>query len=271
MTARVEDRSAAAKITPCATLPNLHYVTAEKGGIMKFRVVLVASAIGLSCIGAPSSAEPPIGSRLGERLTKDRPADEATSVQQAHALATCLTNKRAPMAKRLLDQMDDKSYTAAYKVLIGGELQCDTGFMDSTTPFLEGRVLQVPRDIFRGLLSEELIRHDVTIYAALLPLPRQLTYSRSWYSASGRDVSVDEMATCVSEIAPAESLALIKTLPNSDAEGSAFAAVVPYMGACLRAGVKLTGNRQSLRAAVADALYQRIANPAPVPTAAAPH
>jgi hypothetical protein len=231
---------------------------------MKFRTVLLASAIGLSCVGAPATAEPPIGSRLGERLTRDRPADEATSVKQAHALAICLTNKRAPMAKRLLDQMDDHSYTTAYKVLIGGELQCDTGFMDATTPFLEGRVLQVPRDIFRGLLSEELIRHDLTTYAALPALPRQLTYSRPWYRASGRDVSVDEMATCVSEIAPAETLALIKTLPTSDAEGSAFAAIVPHMAACLRAGVKLTGNRQSLRAALADALYQRVANPPPV-------
>jgi hypothetical protein len=222
----------------------------------------------LSCAGASAIAEPPIGSRLGERLTKDRPADEATSVQQAHALATCLINKRASMAKRLLNQLDDDSYKAAYKVLIGGELQCDTGFMDATTPFIEGRALQVPRDIFRGLLSEEFIRQDPTIYAALPALPRQLTYSRPWYGASGRDVSVDEMATCVGEVAPAQSLALIKTLPNSDAEGSAFAAVVPSMGACLRAGVKLTGNRQSLRAALADALYQRVANPPPVATPA---
>src|SRR5206468_8309851 len=102
MTARVEDRSPAAKIGPCATLPQLHYVTAEKGGIMKSRAVLVGWALGLSCISAPASAEPPIGSRLGERLTKNRPGDEVTSVQQAHALVTCLTNKRAPMAKRLL-------------------------------------------------------------------------------------------------------------------------------------------------------------------------
>ena len=79
-----------------------------------------------------------------------------------------------------------------------------------------------------------------------------------------------KLATCVSEIASAETLALLKTEPYSDAEGTTFAAVVPSMGACLRARVKLTGNRQSLRAALADALYQRVANPAPaVPPAQA--
>jgi hypothetical protein len=34
------------------------------------------------------------------------------------------------------------------------------------------------------------------------------------------------------------------------------------MGQCLVVGTKLTGNRQALRAAFADALYQRLINPA---------
>jgi hypothetical protein len=78
------------------------------------------------------------------------------------------------------------------------------------------------------------------------------------------------MATCASESAPAETLALLKTLPYSDAEGAAFGAVAPHLGACLRAGVKVTGNRQSLRAALADALYQRVANPMPIAAAGQP-
>ena len=231
---------------------------------MKSRALLLASAISLLCIAAPSAAEPPIGSRLGERLTKDRPLDEATSVKQGHALASCLVNKRAPQVKQLLNQTDKNGYASAYKVLTGGEIDCFSMFVDSTAPLAEARAFQAPRDIFRGLLAEELIERDTKSYAALASLPRRLTYSRPWYAATDRDPSVDEMATCVSEIAPAEALALLKTEPYSDGEGSAFAAVVPRMGLCLRAGVKLTGNRQSLRAALADALYQRVVNPAPV-------
>jgi hypothetical protein len=235
---------------------------------MKFRVLLLASAIGLSWTAEAGFAEPPIGSRLGERLTKGAPVDEATSIGQAHALTTCLVNKRAPQVKRLLDQTNKDGYTAAYKELTAGEIDCYSLFLQETTPFIEARALQVPRDIFRGLLAEEFIRRDASIYSSLPPLPRQLTYSRAWYGATDRNVSVDEMATCVAEVGPAEAFALLKTSAQTDAEGTAFAAVVPHMGACLRAGVKLTGNRQSLRAALADALYQRVANPPPVTQAA---
>ena len=43
-------------------------------------------------------------------------------------------------------------------------------FVDSTTPFAEARAFQVPRDIFRGLLAEELIERDTKSYAALASL-----------------------------------------------------------------------------------------------------
>ena len=107
-----------------------------------------------------------------------------------------------------------------------------------------------------------MIKKDEPMFASLAVLPRQLTYSRSWYALSGRNSSVDEMATCVSEIAPRESLAPLKTTPYGNDEGAAFATLGPNLVSCLQAGYKVTGNRQSLRAAIADALYQRVANPA---------
>src|SRR5439155_3555203 len=123
---------------------------AGKGRIMKVRALLLASAIGLLCIAASAAAEPPIGSRLGERLTKDRPNDEVASVKQSHALATCLVNRREPLVKSLLDQRDKGGYATAYKALTSGEIDCFSLFLDSTTPFIEGRELKIPRDLFRG-------------------------------------------------------------------------------------------------------------------------
>ena len=69
------------------------------------------------------------------------------------------------------------------------------------------------------------------------------------------------MAACVADTAPSAVIALVDTQPFSDSEGTAFGSLVPYMGLCLRAGTKLEGKREPLRAALAEALYQRFTNP----------
>ena len=143
---------------------------------------------------------------------------------------------------------------------MSGEHECFS--MTEGNDLVEGRLVAFPPDIFRGMLAEWAIKADLAKFSVLPALPRQLTYARPWYAITHRDPSVDEMATCVSETAPSEALALLKTIPYSDDEGAAFGALGPNLGACLRAGVKITGNRQSLRAALAEGLYQRIAIPA---------
>lgn len=238
----------------------------EKGDFMKLRTLL-ASAIGLSCLATTVLADPPIGSRLGNRTTRELEKRERESALGAQELARCLVNKQNSVVRQFLASLD-AAESKRLDSKMDGEHQCFS--MAEGNDLVEGRVVMYPHDIFRGMLAEWMIKKDERVFVALPALPRQLTYSRNWYAVTNRDVSIDEMATCVSESAPGETLALLKTMPYSDAEGVAFAAVVPHMGACLRAGVKLTGNRQSLRAALADALYQRVANPPPaVPTAAA--
>ena len=235
---------------------------------MKFGALLLAPVISLLCIAMPVAAEPPIGSRLGERIERDPMKKERESALGAQEMARCLVNKQGHTVRAYLAALTLKD-GARFSNQMAGEHECFS--MTEGNDLVEGRLVTFPHDIYRGMLAEWLIKGDVATYAALPALPRQLTYSRIWYAATERDVSVDEMATCVSEIAPTETLALLKTEPYSDAEGTTFAAVVPSMGACLRAGVKLTGNRQSLRAALADALYQRVANPVPPPQASQGH
>jgi hypothetical protein len=113
----------------------------------------------------------------------------------------------------------------------------------------------------RGDLAEELIKRDRHDVSTLQPLAIQKLYLRSWFQFTGRNVSVDEMAACVADTAPAAIIALVDAQPFSDAEGTAFGSLVPYMGPCLRAGTKLEGKREPLRAALAEALYQRFTNP----------
>jgi len=232
---------------------------------MKVRVALLASAIGLF-VSAAAIAEPPIGSRVGERIERDPMKKERESAVGAQEMARCLVNKQSRIARAYLSTVDEaESKRLSHEM--DGEHECFS--MTEGNDFVEGRLVMFPSDIFRGMLAEWMIKASQGSFAALPSLPRQLTYSRAWYAVSSRDASVDEMATCVAETNPGAILRLVKTEPYSDDEGAAFTAVVPDLGTCLRAGVKLTGNRQSLRAALADALYQRIANPTPAPAASA--
>lgn len=231
---------------------------------MKIHTLLLASAIGLSCVAAPASAEPPIGSRLGEREERNEEKRIQEAALGAHEMARCLVNTKYRTVRAYFAALTAEE-SERLSLQLSGEHECLS--MTDGNDLVEGRRVSFPEDIFRGMLAEWMIRSDERTFASLPALPRQLTYSRPWYASSHRDVSVDEMATCVSETAPAQTLVLLKTVPYSEDEGTSFGALVPQMAACLRAGVKLTGNRQSLRAALADAFYERIANPAPaVPT-----
>jgi hypothetical protein len=212
-----------------------------------------------------AAAEPPLGTRLGDRLRSEKPEDEASAARRGHALASCLANKRTIQAKRLLMQVDEKGYADAYKSLTSGDIECFNTAFDDANHITEGWKFTVPPAVLRGLIAEYLIKRDPAQYASLSALPRQLTYSRPWYAGTTRYEAVDEMATCASEITPAETLALLKTEAYSEAERAAIGALAPTLGACLRAGFKLDANRQALRAALAEALYQRVANPAPAP------
>lgn len=227
---------------------------------MKLRIALLASAIGSFCVAAPVGADPPLGSRLGDRIQRDPVKQEREAALGAQELARCLVNKQNAVVRQYLAAIDSNESKRLSRKM-DGEHDCFN--MAEGNDLVEGRQVLFPHDIFRGMLAEWMVKSEERRFAAMPALPRQLIYTRTWYSVSGRDVSVDEMATCVSESAPAETLSLLKTIPYSDGEGAAFGALGPSLGACLRAGVKVTGNRQSLRAALADALYQRVANPAP--------
>ena len=232
---------------------------------MKVRISLLASAIGLSCVAIAAAVaaapDPVTGSRVAERV-KPNAENEQTAARHGHELASCLVNKRRDQSQRLLAQISEDGYAKAYKALTSGDLDC-FNMWDDATHITGGRYFSIPPEVLRGLLAEQLIKRDLARFAALPAMPRQMVYTRPWYAGTNRHVAVDEMATCVSESAPGETLALLKSEPYGAAENAALGALGPHLGACLRIGAKVDANRQTLRAALADALYQRVANPPP--------
>lgn len=234
---------------------------------------MMRSVVGLGLAAAMVSstayADPPLGSRLGDRLrgSGDK-IKEVEAAKRGHEFATCLANKRTNAVRRVLAAIDAEEFTKAYKSMFAGELTCYSGFEGGE--LAEARRFNMPPELLRGLLAEQMLKRERAAAAALVPLQRQQIYRRDWYAATNRNIAVDEMATFVADIAPAQTMAMFATVPYSSEEGAAVRALAPSLGPCLSAGAKLQANRQSLRAALADALYQRLHQPAPAapPTAA---
>lgn len=213
-------------------------------------------------IAMPAMAEPPIGSRLGNRLRASADEDkEAEMARNAHAMAACMVNKRGSAVERFLAATDEATQGKASKAIWGGELTCYSGFNDDG--FVEGRQVSWSIDLMRGMLAEEMLKSRTREIAVLAALPlRQGRYVRSWFAMTGRNPVIDEMGACLADTSPSQIGTILATRPYSAEENTAFGAIIPMMGNCLSAGAKLTGNRQSLRSALADALYQRLINPA---------
>jgi hypothetical protein len=180
-----------------------------------------------------------------------------------------MVNKRRQTAERMLASTDAETVKRAYKNLWAGDLTCYSGFEDNDSGFVEGRVIDAPFDVMRGMIAEELVKREAA-QVAQLPLlqPLHQIYVRPWYPVTNRDPIVDEMATCVADVNPVGILALFQTDAYTDGEMAVVRNLSPDFGRCLRAGARLTANRQSLRAALAEALYQRT-QPWPVQAPAA--
>jgi hypothetical protein len=228
---------------------------------VKSRILFGAAVVAATaCVVSTSAAyaEPPIGSRLGDRQEKQARADERSAIHAAHELAGCIVVKRGSVARGVLDSREAEQLTK-FESRTGGELDCIANIEGND--LMEGVSVSYPRDIMRGDLAEELIERNRASVQQLQPLPIEKTYARPWFALTGRHVSVDEMAACVANTNPAAIIGLIDAEPVSDAENAAFQNLIPLMGPCLVAGTKLDAKREPLRAALAEALYQRWAHP----------
>lgn len=118
-------------------------------------------------------------------------------------------------------------------------------------------------DMLRGKLAERALASADAKVRALEPLPlQQKRYERPWFAATGRNTAVDEMGACMADTDPAGIIELIGTEPDGSDESAAIGAMSQALTKCLSAGTRLDASRQALRAALADALYQRLYNPA---------
>ncbi|QNM82945.1 hypothetical protein H8M03_00845 [Sphingomonas sabuli] len=206
-------------------------------------------------------AEPPTGSRLGKRTISQGVALSTRDVAiGARNMADCMYSRHKADALGLLNAASaDES--RIYFRRVGGEFSCSS--LIAGNDLVDTRTVSYPQDILRGIFAEEALQAMGASVAALQPLPlEQKRYIRPWFAATNRNGTVDEMAVCIADTNPAAIVKLVGTDPESSREDVAFEELTPTLGQCLVVGAKLQASRQALRAALADALYQRLRNPA---------
>jgi hypothetical protein len=178
----------------------------------------------------------------------------------AQAYAACLTQSRATDVRELLQAADAQAANRRYQILANDD-RCFTQVFGNQPFKPEDGAASM--DMLRGRLAEAVLRDDESRVAALQALPlQQKRYIRPWFAATGRHPAVDEMGACMADTDPAGIAALIETSPGTTDENSALSALSPALTKCLSAGTRLDASREALRAALADALYQRLNNPA---------
>ena len=224
--------------------------------IRKALIALSALAIAMPALAA---GDPPLGSRLGNRTQKaaNSAYDNYEMVRTGHLLAQCFYARRKPSVLALLNA---ESADAAARASRSLRSVSDCSLIMMSTPRVEGVSVQMPEDIRRGMFAEAALR-DIASVDTIAPVSTETSYVRSWFVVTGRVPAVDEMAVCTAAQNPDGIRALLATKPETPEELKAAQSLAPTLGPCLPQGATLKANRQSLRAALAEALFHRAVAP----------
>lgn len=205
--------------------------------MIRHAIGCAALALTSIAIGSPASAAPDTLQQYVECLSQTRPA-QVRQLLQSSSMGT-----GSLIYRGLAD--DPRCFARTFP---NGEFKAED--------------VNFSQDLLRGRLAELELMKEAPAVAALQPLPlQQKRYIRSWFITTGRNPAVDEMGACMADTDPAGILALIKVDRGSSEESAALAEMSPSLTKCLSAGTRLDASRQALRAALADALYQRLSNP----------
>jgi hypothetical protein len=184
----------------------------------------------------------------------------AASGAPAQRYVACVAQKHPETVRELLQAPTRAAADRPYRSLADDERCFGIVFRDQQ---YRPEDVAFPMDVLRGRLAEQALLASAAEVFALPALPvAQKRYIRPWFAATGRNSVVDEMGACIADTDPANVLALVRTSPDSAEENQALGALSPSLGKCLSAGTRLQAGRPALRAALAEALYQRMINPA---------
>ncbi len=229
-------------------------------------MTIVVSLLAL-LLGAQDAA-PGSSARTGSRLDPESRAITNADTSQADAtmyrFMECAVARRGSRLRVLIDTRSESEFQAAYRALDDVQRCNVDAYIDNTASTIG---FSADRGTMRGFVAEVFIKQDKKRVAVLAPEPLQRIYTRDWFAMTSRAAAVDEMSTCVADIEPQGIAALLKSAIGSDDQKVAISALLPAVGLCLSKTVRLKTNPLGLRTALAEALYHRVYDAAPQPTA----
>lgn len=130
--------------------------------------------------------------------------------------------------------------------------------------------LTLPVQVIRGALFEQLYlldyrtapAHDL---AAVAAIDYSAGYSSPVTPQAGNGIALAQFGDCVARADTDNARHFLINFPDSGGETAAVRALMPRLGACIPAGLKITFSRSVLRAAIAEGVYRlvRAANRVP--------
>ena len=222
------------------------------------KLMLIAAAAN---IGNVAFADPPVGSRLGDRLQTNKLNNNDTAILASHRLAACLYLRRNNSVLDYLASPEIKKREKA-DLELSHPVECSN--LAGANDLVEEQSVSASPNVWRGMLAEAALRGKGYLKnkSEILPiLPIQIVYNRDWFVLTGRHAEVDTMAVCYAETNPEMVVQLLRSNPQSKEQSAIIGDVVSTLGPCLTKGMKLQVNALSLRAALAEAYFHRIYSP----------
>lgn len=221
------------------------------------RILMFLGAAALA--GSAAVAEPPTGSRMGNRIKKVENASFRDPYVIAYRVARCAAAMKRSNVRQVIDAATLEARDAARKPLRSFS-NCNASYLfGNEAEYLSYSIDQVIND---GMLAEAVVMED-RVPRDLPALPMQSDYSRGWFAVTGRHPVLNETAVCLADIAPAKVFALFKTKIASPEEMAATRAMGGELGQCVPAGIELKLEPRTLRSALGEAMYHRVYDPAP--------
>jgi hypothetical protein len=205
---------------------------------------------------AAASQTTAIDPNAGKPMFEDNPDSRLRGALLLRHMGSCLYGKERGTARALLRTVpgskDEERSVAGMRSRLE---QCVNG---------DARAIQFTAFILRGAVAEG-------IFLAMYPtdpLGTSAAVDRpdlptSWVQAYGKNPSIGpilalhQLAACVVRAAPAETSRLMRTTPGSAEESAGFQAVAPHFTPCVNQGRSFSSDKTTLRALIAEALYDR--------------
>ena len=218
------------------------------------RVGRILSTLAVVAIAASTAhAEPPTGSRMGNRIKKVENASFRDPYVIAYRVARCAAALKRPDVRRIIDAPTVAAREEA-RTRVNHLSNCNASYLFGNEA--EYLSYSIDQNVNDGMYAEAVLMED-KVSRNLPALPIQSDYTRGWFAASERKPVLNETAVCVANIAPAKVFALFDTKIASKEEMAATNAMGGELGQCVPAGIEMHIDARGLRSALGEAMYHR--------------